>query len=189
MRLPLLGIAFDINDLGVIGGLVLTALLYVLAASIRRETLNLDLAMKRAFKSDARANLDLLLMAQVLSPAPSKMPESQRLLFLRVRLPNFALFLIVTILPIVVQTFVCAFDWKTMPVGSALTSTEAERNLCLIETAVTVLVAGFAVLCAWEQHRLHQGFSKLIEAKRRLNGTEAISNGYNGQGAVEAGEA
>jgi hypothetical protein len=181
IRLPLLGITFDINDLGLIGGLILTGLLYVLAASVRRETLNLGLATKRALKSD----LDILLMTQVLGPAPSKIPKTRGRFFLRVWLPHFALFTIVTLSPIAVQILVCHYDWVTRCIGGALLKSDpGQVALCRIETAITVLVAAFAILCACEQHKLYEGFLGLIKRINEVNGDDPSSkellNGQNG---------
>jgi hypothetical protein len=71
IRIPLLGLAMDMNDLGWISGNTLFVLTYIFLLTLRREEDNLNRARIRAEQSKNKDNLELLLMVQVFS-SPSK---------------------------------------------------------------------------------------------------------------------
>lgn len=81
---PLPGVSIDVNDLGLIGGIALSFLMFVLVASIAREHENLHLALYKVrlllleekhnrARGDSRANLlyHALAMTQVLNAPPT----------------------------------------------------------------------------------------------------------------------
>lgn len=71
LRLPFFGVVIDMNDLGIIGGVFLASILYILHAGLYREVDNLGRAKRKAtsvaLKRKQEENLELLLMAQVLA--------------------------------------------------------------------------------------------------------------------------
>jgi hypothetical protein len=81
LHLPFFGLAIDMNDLGMIVGLLIAAVLYVLYASLRSESDNVERARRKAERgTDETAkkdNLELLLMSQVLA-LPSEAKGSGR---------------------------------------------------------------------------------------------------------------
>jgi hypothetical protein len=174
IRLPILGLAFDINDLALTGGLILAALLYILASSIRREVLNLEIARKYIQESSTRreasnpkeihkptgefdrdSNLSLLRMVQVLAPALQETPKGGFDRFLQMWLPYLFLTVIIAVLPVVVQAMVFCFDLSTIDIGAMEQGNLGEYAMDSVEFAVTVLVAVLAFLCGFEQYKLH----------------------------------
>src|SRR5688572_31083754 len=122
------------NDLGLVGGLLLTSILYVLYASLKSEIDNIEIAKEKSLsiknKEQQKDNLELLLMAQVL--ASRSKGKSQRgvglglyLLFLTVPIPHL---------------FVVLRDIKTFPTAVVLQGLQWAR----IETGFNILA--FAVV-------------------------------------------
>jgi hypothetical protein len=70
IRMPILGLAMDGNDLGVIGGITFFALLYIFTLTLRRENDNFIRAKKKADVLDDPVNCELLLMSQLFSSPP-----------------------------------------------------------------------------------------------------------------------
>ena len=71
IRIPILGVAFDINDLGVFGGLAMAILLLWLRFSLWNERHNLQLCMEEANPGDMKAVYRYLSMRQLLTIPPS----------------------------------------------------------------------------------------------------------------------
>ncbi len=156
LRLPFFGIAMDMNDLGMVCGLLLMAILYVLFASLKSEIDDLAVARAKALRTKPkRDNLELLIMAQVLAP-PSRrgIGFGQSL---------YVLFLLVPVL----QCFVLKSDWKTLSAAIALQGKRWAMIETRVDTGACILVVVFSVLCIWQQARLNgslKGLSKEIEA-------------------------
>jgi hypothetical protein len=71
IRIPILGVAFDINDLGIFGGLAMAILLLWLRFSLWNERHNLQLCMDEANPGDMKAVYRYLSMRQLLTIPPS----------------------------------------------------------------------------------------------------------------------
>lgn len=71
VRIPLLGLQMDMNDLGLISGITLFFLMYIFLLLLTREEENINQATDKAVQSKNKDNLRLLLMVQVFS-SPSK---------------------------------------------------------------------------------------------------------------------
>jgi hypothetical protein len=67
IHLPVLGITLDMNDLGVISGLILVCLLWNFHSGLTRLTDNLKRARSKANRLGNKDNLELLIMTSVLS--------------------------------------------------------------------------------------------------------------------------
>lgn len=67
IRVPFFGFAFDVNDLGLLGGIGFIVILFLLRFSLRSEIINLRLAFKAAAKTEDQLPIfyDLLAMRQV----------------------------------------------------------------------------------------------------------------------------
>lgn len=94
VRFPLLGLAMDMNDLGIISGVALCVLLYIFSLTLTREEDNLKRALGRAEESRRKDNFELLLMAQVFS-APPKAKTGTGVWFYFVFFVPVALYLLV----------------------------------------------------------------------------------------------
>jgi hypothetical protein len=162
LRLPFFGIAMDMNDLGMVSGLLLTAILYVLFASLKSEIDDLEVARQKALRtSQKRDNLELLIMAQVLAP-PAKRG-------LGVGQGLYVLFVLVPIL----HFFVLRNDWKTYRTAATLQGEKWASIETWIDTGAFGLVVIFSALCIWQQIKLNgrlKSLSKRIESERKKSG-------------------
>ncbi len=110
IRVPFFGINFDVNDLGLLGGLALSVILFLLRYSLARELDNLTFSFRLSENENAlQPFYHLLAMRQVLTIPPRTGNEDvKRLNFI----PKILLFF-----PLFVQTAVTLYDAYTMPVG------------------------------------------------------------------------
>lgn len=152
LRLPFFGLTIDMNDLGMMGGFLLTAILYILYASLKGETENIKIAKRKARSRNDQTkradNLELLLMAQVLASPAKSIGVGQGL---------YLLFVLVPLL----HVFVLYSDLTTYPKAVVLQG----QTWALIETGINViafcLVVICSVLCLREQRRLNQTLDEL----------------------------
>jgi uncharacterized membrane protein (DUF485 family) len=126
VQLPILGITFDINDLGLVSGSALLILLSLFRSVQIAEADNLRRADRRAPDDHSR---ELILMAQVLS-RPKANPRLSWVL-------NRITFLV----PILVYGRIVCFDFRTQALGTALSSGTYTRILVMIEVVLLVAVA------------------------------------------------
>jgi len=124
IRVPFFGFSFDVNDLGLLGGLGFTVILILLRFSIRSEIISLRLSFK-AVEAEARKDptqfalfYDLLAMRQVLTMPHVEDPEkewvSHRPLVLQV------VYKWLCFVPAVVYTLVAFHDFSTLDIGDVL---------------------------------------------------------------------
>ena len=112
IRAPIIGVAFNPNDTGLIGGFVLAVFLMVLRFSMARENETIQLAFEEAKRRNIlSACYELLRMSQVLTVPPKYGAESQSQP--RWNLLHKTLFL----LPLLVQFFVVLVDIRTFQYG------------------------------------------------------------------------
>ena len=132
VRAPIFGIAFDVNDLGILGGFALSVILLMLQYSLARELDNLRLTFARAKRDGCERDCyDLLAMQQVMTVPPTHTRPVLGFIGKRIGRVLFGL-------PILVQSAVVYHDWRTRAIPWVLNPSHAEW----------VLVAGafFAVV-------------------------------------------
>jgi hypothetical protein len=113
VRVPLLGITFDVNDLGLLGGFSLCTILLWFRFSVAREYDNLRIAFSQAKRDKQLPALYVLLaMRQVLTTPPMEVKERSRTFSL---LPKILL-----LMPIVVLTSIIGHDLATYEIGTAI---------------------------------------------------------------------
>ncbi len=118
VRIPILGIAFDINNLGLISGVVFFSLMILLYLSMVRESRNLKTLFTHGWRdndTDDRRLYELLSMYQVLT-IPLKLYSPDKTKDKLTRKFIFGIFL----MPAVVLGLVLLYDRHTFIVGTSL---------------------------------------------------------------------
>ena len=153
LRLPFFGITIDANDLGLICGLLLIAILYVLFASLKSETDDLEIARDKAMTlpdGKRQDSVKLLRMAQVLAPpSQSKINVGQGLYVLYLMAPLLHFFVVKT-------------DIETYGVAEALEGSTWAKIDTGIDAAAFLLVLAFSVACINQQRKLNHSLDDLI---------------------------
>jgi len=107
IRVPFFGFTFDVNDLGLLGGLALLILLTILRFCLSREINNLDLSFPEANRIGQLKELYMLLaMRQVLTVPQTSKFKPKRFL---IAIPKVLCFL-----PVIVHTSVTVHDALTI---------------------------------------------------------------------------
>ena len=108
IRFPLIGLSMDVNDLAVISGLTLCALLYIFMLTLSRELNNLMRASDKADRIRNKDGFELLLMSQLFSaPRHDKTGTS-------------GWFLVVFAIPAALYSLVLREDWNSWPTATTL---------------------------------------------------------------------
>jgi hypothetical protein len=138
LRLPFFGMVIDSNDLGMINGIFLAFLLYVLYAGLDREIDNLERALREAKKPSGsrKQKLELLLMTQVLA--------SRRGVTIGVHIMLAAIFLI--------QGYVVLDDLKTVRWATSLQGPTPATLETMADVIFFGIVSFFCIVC-WQQQR------------------------------------
>jgi hypothetical protein len=125
IHVPVLGINFDVNDLGMLGGFAFVVLLILVNYSLWHHSTNLELALDFAEKLQGEGETDLLYytyqnlaMRQVLTipPKPQKARTEQKNVLFWVQNASKSLYA----LPLAVQIAVVWHDMATLGIGKAL---------------------------------------------------------------------
>lgn len=150
LRLPFFGVVIDMNDLGIIGGVFLASILYILHAGLYREVDNLDRAKRKAKsvtpKRKQQENLELLLMAQVLA---SKKGITFGVFFLLIAV-------------VIMQGFVLFSDFKTYPAAALLQGPGWAKVETGIDVSFFLIVLVLSVRCVFKQRELDRSVDDLI---------------------------
>lgn len=136
VRIPILGIAFDINNLSLISSVVFLSLMILLYLSMVRESRNLKTLFThggRDDKIDDRRLYELLSMYQVLT-VPLKLYSPDKTKDKMTRKLIYGIFW----LPFIVLGTIFSYDWHTSEVGASLNP---------LLTSVTTNVTIFMLLC------------------------------------------
>lgn len=121
IRVPFFGITFDVNDLGLIGGLGFAILLILFRLSLARELDNLTLLFEEAKSDkDLPTFYNLLAMRQVLSTPPLLGKEVSKTFRI---IPK-----VIPVLPTFMLTIILANDIRTYHLGAALS---LPHTICL----------------------------------------------------------
>jgi hypothetical protein len=143
IRVPFFGITFDVNDLGLIGGVSFIILLLLFRFSLGRELDNLVLSFEEA-KRDRELPVfyNLLAMRQVLTVPPTSRREAVSMIMVIPKLLSF--------LPLIVLSIVIAHDFMTYDVGATINV--VHTVLLYIFTAALwafVLISTISCLLVW----------------------------------------
>ncbi len=125
VRIPILGIVFDVNDLGLFSGITLAMSLVLFRFSYDRERANLDLAFRRAERMDSKTGdgrglfhraycYDLLSMSQVAVVPPSRVQREKAPIHWR-HATKIGL-----LIPLLVQSYILYTDRTTYEIGRAI---------------------------------------------------------------------
>jgi len=175
IRVPILGLSFDVNWMAVISGLAFSILYFLLYHSLSRERKNLKLLFKLAKKR--RYNrvdfYQLLSMEQVLT-VPNSIDEfivsNEKNRIITASLWSklkYVLKLLITLVPIIVPLGILAlilwYDYKTTDIGNSI-----NQNLMIFhrELSIFVLVLNIVMcfVCVWEWYHVNHRWTK--EAKK-----------------------
>ena len=141
IHVPFLGITFDVNDLGLIGGLGFIILLILFRLSLSRELDNLRLLFEQAkANKELRIFYNLLAMRQVLSVPhmESRDKEGGRGLAI---VPK-----IISILPLIMLTVILGNDLRTYSAGDILSHWHT-MVLYILGSALWTLVMILTISC------------------------------------------
>ena len=156
LRLPFFGITIDMNDLGLVSGLLLIAILFVLYANLKSETDDLIIAWKKTARTGQpkrHENLQLLLMSQVLaSPAKSRIGVGQGL---------YLLFFVTPLLHLAVAKS----DWYTYPVAELLEGKLWARIDTGTDFLTFLLVLTCSIYCFLQQRKLNHVLDDMLQDK------------------------
>lgn len=173
LRLPFFGITIDMNDLGLISGLLLIAILYVLFASLKSETDDLEIARDKVmtFPDGKRQDSEKLLqMAQVLAPpSKSKMNIGQ------------GLYLLYFLTPLL-HGFVVKEDVETYGIAEALEGSKWGKIDTSIDVVAFLVVLTFSVFCIKQQRQLNHALEDLDLGKRSAGLENCEGSVTNGAG-------
>ncbi len=152
-----LGFSFDLNDLGLIGGLSFLFLMMWLYFSLRREEDNVRLLFDGVESGLKKEVYKLACMTQVLTIPPEQKEEKApkwRLLFgwIPKVILRFAL-LLLDVTPFAVQTFVLWNDRKTWKNGAIINSDFATGEFVL-GCVLSTLLCLFTVLCIYRSNKV-----------------------------------
>lgn len=118
VRIPILGIAFDINNLGFISGMVFCSLMVLLYLSMVRESRNLKTLFTHGWRDDSiddRRLYELLSMYQVLT-VPLKLYSPDKAMDKWTRKLVYGIFS----LPVLILVLIFLYDMHTFKVGASL---------------------------------------------------------------------
>ena len=143
IKVPFFGVTFDVNDLGLLGGLSFLILLLLFRFSLGRELDNLNLSFEQAKKDKELPTFyNLLAMRQVLTVPPTAGRESVTLMMIIPKLLSF--------LPFIVLSVVIAHDLRTYDIGAAIS--QIHTLLLYIVTAALwafVVIVSISCMMVW----------------------------------------
>src|SRR4051794_11187422 len=131
LQMPILGIRFDVNDLGFLGGTALAVLMLMLAFAISRQYENLFLSLwkvrsicdRESRKDDGQSKANLIYHTLAMAQHFNKPPTLARW----ERQPWNNLSRLLLLLPITAQGLMLWNDWQTREVGQMLNTYWASR--------------------------------------------------------------
>lgn len=151
IQVPVIGISFDVNDLGMLGGFAFIVLLIWINYSVWHQSTNLKLAFNFAKKLDKDEPTNLLYytyqnlaMRQVLTIPPKPATERTSEGKLKTWLQKASKLLYA--LPLIVQTIVVGHDWITTDIGNRYNS-KATHIVLITEIVFWFLNFILTVIC------------------------------------------
>jgi hypothetical protein len=173
IQVPVLGINFDVNDLGMLGGFTFIVLLIWVNYSLWHQSNNFRLAFDFARELGARESnkegtnrllyhtYQNLAMHQVLTIPPrpasarSSRPDKPKAWIRKVSKLLYAL-------PLAVQTTVVAHDWYTTDIGE-LISLDSTNTVLITGTAFWCLIAILTVMCFRMWRKTHDTWKSVAD--------------------------
>ena len=151
VRVPFFGIAFDINDLGLLSGVAFFAVLAWFRVSLSREVENLKLSLAQAHKEGCLEHFYHLLAMRQVFTAPTKigMPQSKRAANLSMLMPVF-----ICSLPLQIYSVLFWTDYRTRRIGNELDPLRT-RWLLYVEFGFLALVLGLTIWVVWKWYRIY----------------------------------
>jgi len=138
VRMPIVGVAFDVNDMGIVAGATLFFLSLMLLYANSRERDNLAVTFARARRASCLPDAyELLSMAEVLHAPPKVGDEPNPP---RVDIPILMLFV-----PLIAQAIVVGYDLATTDYGKLL-SAAGTISVMVIETIFFALLVVLAFI-------------------------------------------
>jgi hypothetical protein len=171
IRAPFFGIAFDVNDLGVIGGVALIMILLVMRYSLSREIKNLNVSLREAVYHDRLpAFYHAVAMRQVFTVPHMKGEKRNKWLAAAPR--------VICILPVLIFSLGVIYDFYSTLHFSVYPLKDVTFPL-IVETVWLILIVYLAARCwerqghideVWEEHwnRLSGLKSAVIRLKKDL---------------------
>jgi len=140
IRVPFFGITFDVNDLGLLGGIAFIILLVLFRFSLARELDNLIVSFEEVQDQPKMfvTFYNLLAMRQVLTTPPTHAKETVRFLMI---VPKM-----LSILPFTILTVVIAHDFLTYDVGASINAWHTVL-IYIISSALWAFVLILTVSC------------------------------------------
>lgn len=159
VSVPFLGITFDVNDLGLLGGITFTLLLIWLAFSLKREAANIAITFKKEGDNLLSA-YTLLSMTQVLTITPeAKIGQNNFVKLLWLLMERVLLFS-----PVMVQAWVVCTDYSTLDFARAVNPHWALVEF-FAECFLLVVILSLTVNCVLKTHSIDR---KWKDAYKRL---------------------
>jgi hypothetical protein len=144
VRVPFVGVAFDVNDLGMIGGIGLILILFVMRYSLSREIKNLNFSFREAARLNQYGEFyHALAMRQVLTVPHMAGETRNRLLAVS---PQF-----VHVLPALIFLGGVAYDYYSIYILGVFKPEYVSVTL-VIETLWLVIILFLSARC-WERQR------------------------------------
>jgi hypothetical protein len=167
IHVPFLGINFDVNDLGMLGGFAFVVLLILVNYSLWHHSTNLDLALNLAEKLQDKGEADLLYftyqnlaMRQVLTipPKPKQNKTEKDGIIFWIQNISKSLYA----LPLAVQMAVVWHDLDTIGIGEAL-SQRSTRMVTITEIIFLCLILILTALCFYMWGKTYNTWQKFAE--------------------------
>ena len=166
--MPVLGINFDINDLGILGGFTLIVLLVWVNYSVWHQSTNLNIAFDFAKQLEKKGEAGLLYhtyqnlaMRQVLTipPKPASIRSSKED---RIKVWIQKVSKLLYALPLTVQTIEVAHDWDTLDLGR-LTNPSSTNIVLIAEALFLALILVLTLTCFYIWRRTYNTWKTVAE--------------------------
>jgi hypothetical protein len=155
VRVPFFGAAFDVNDLGTIGGLALITMLVLLRYSLSRETKNLNVSFEEAVLHGRLCAFYHALAMRQLFTVPHMKGETRN--WKLVRLPEF-----VGVLPAIIFSLGVAYDFYST-FGWGIYSPDKVRFTHVSESVCLVLIWVTSLKCLGKKRHINSIWDKYWE--------------------------
>jgi hypothetical protein len=155
VRIPILGISFDINDLGIITGLTYLALLLLLAFVIEREKDNIELTFAQATQCQLLPLCyDRMSMSQVLTIPFALRKKAAKIDYAVQWIPKAFL-----LPPVFIQWLIYIHDYATKEWGYyfSVAKTNTLFTFTFILSALITIISAF---CIWQENHIDRIWKK-----------------------------